>query len=381
MRTQQRFTASETDRRSGALTSIHPKFAVKTNHAEEAMHCLEAMHDEVSAKGRSILPTSAELDQQEGLLHDARNLIGTIGIYCDLLSMPGVLQSKHRCYADELRLLGRRSGTLIGRIMEQRKPSSARKVLAKGVGAGDAWETRVSRSLALTKLRAAGGEQAESPAGQPGPVSLRTIVERCAGLLSQVADGRTIEVSYGEAASMESPASEETVQRILLNLVSNSAVAMRGPEGMHGGKGEAKSKVARSAIVERIADRTADETPGAIRIGVGVLNNRINDHKPWPLRRLRLTVEDCGCGMTAEQLERMLRGGRAPSRGRSGIGFHVVRDLLAASRGDLRVMSAPGIGTRVQIEWPMMARTQVDAGPVTGQRCDLAAGEERGARC
>jgi signal transduction histidine kinase len=210
---------------------------------------------------------------------------------------------------------------------------------------------------------------------------LRTIVERCSGLLSQVADGRTIEVSYGKAASAASPASEEAAQRILLNLVSNSAAAMRGAEGMRDGKGEAKGKVARSAVMERIADRTADETPGAIRIGVGVLINRAQDPRPWPLRRLRLTVEDCGCGMTAEQLERMLSGTRAPSRGRNGIGFHVVRELVAASRGDLRVMSAPGIGTRVQIEWPVMAWTQVDAEPVTGQRGDRAAGDERGTRC
>jgi signal transduction histidine kinase len=328
------------------------------------------------------MPTGAEMARQEGLLHDARNLMGTIGIYCDLLSMPGVLQAKHRCYAEELRLLGARCGTLLGRMMERRMHSPrARKELAEGAGTGDAWETRVSRSLALAKLRAAGGEQTERAGGQPGPVSLRTIVERCSGLLSQVADGRTIEVSYGEAASAASPASEEAAQRILLNLVSNSAAAMRGAEGMRGGNGEARGKVARAAVVERIADRTSDETLGAIRIGVGVLINRAQDPRSWPLRRLRLTVEDCGCGMTAEQLERLLNGTRAPSRGRHGIGFHVVRELVAASRGDLRVMSAPGIGTRVQIEWPVMAWTQVDAEPVTGQRGDRAACDERGTRC
>ena len=62
--------------------------------------------------------------------------------------------------------------------------------------------------------------------------------------------------------------------------------------------------------------------------------------------------------MTAEELERILSVTRAPSRGRHGIGFRVVRDLVAASGGDLRVMSAPGIGTRVQIEWPVTAMAQ-----------------------
>jgi hypothetical protein len=57
--------------------------------------------------------------------------------------------------------------------------------------------------------------------------------------------------------------------------------------------------------------------------------------------------------MFREQLERLLCGTGEPSRSNHGIGFRVVRELVAASHGDLRVMSAPGIGTRVQIEWPM----------------------------
>jgi len=131
------------------------------------------------------------------------------------------------------------------------------------------------------------------------------------------------------------------------------------------------------SVVEKIADRTADETPGSIRIGVGVLINRVDDPKPWPLRRVRLTVEDSGCGMTAEQLERILSGCRAPSRGRHGIGFRVVRELVAASAGDLRVMSAPGIGTRVQIEWPVTAVLQEDAAQRNSESCGATASGQR----
>jgi signal transduction histidine kinase len=98
-----------------------------------------------------------------------------------------------------------------------------------------------------------------------------------------------------------------------------------------------------------------ETAPASIRIGVGVLANRVGDPKPWPFRRVRLTVEDAGCGMTQEQLERLLSFGRAPARGGHGIGFRVVRELVAGSDGDLRVMSVPGSGTCVQIEWPMHA--------------------------
>ena len=55
----------------------------------------------------------------EDLLLDARNLMSILGLYCDLLASPGVLQPEHRKYADDLRLVGTRSEALIGRLMEQ----------------------------------------------------------------------------------------------------------------------------------------------------------------------------------------------------------------------------------------------------------------------
>ena len=307
---------------------------------------------------RSCLGAGAETFQDEGLLHDARNLMGTIGLYCDLLSMPDVLKPEHRHYAEELRMLGTRSGALIQRLLEypMQSPLTQRQS-PQGPVAGAAWQAGAVCSLALEKVRAAEGGAVEPPA----PVSLRTIIERCSGLLSQVAGGRMIEVSYGTAASFPVSVGGEAVERILVNLVRNSAEAMRGQERSGGRAGDAMGSALRGKVLEKIADGTADETPGAIRIGVGVLVNRIDDTRPWPLRRVRLTVEDSGCGMVPEQIERILSGYRAPSRGIHGIGLRVVRELVAASAGDLRVMSAPGIGTRVQIEWPVTAGLQKDA--------------------
>jgi signal transduction histidine kinase len=157
-----------------------------------------------------------------------------------------------------------------------------------------------------------------------------------------VAGGRRIEVSYGPAASAPVAADQEDIERILVNLVSNSAAALEGREGT--GRERSPVRVAR--------ERTADQSPDAIHIAIGVLQSRVGDARPWPFRRVRLTVEDFGCGMTSEQLERLLRGNRSPSRGHRGIGFRIVRELVEAGGGDLRVMSASGLGTRVQIEWP-----------------------------
>jgi len=222
----------------------------------------------------------------------------------------------------------------------------------------------VNDTIAGNKL-AEGNSLVESPACLPGVVSLRTILEHCLGLLSRVADGRVIEVSYGDAASTPVLVSEESVERILVNLVRNAASAMRRP-GQRSSK--EKGMAAQSTVLEKREDRTGDETPGAIRIGVGVMISRVQDAQPWPLRSVRLTVEDSGRGMTADQLERILSVTRAPTRGRHGIGFRVVCELVAASCGDLRVMSAPGIGTRVQIEWPVTAILQEKA---AGKSCTM----------
>jgi signal transduction histidine kinase len=327
---------------------------------------------------------------EEGLLHDARNLMGTLGLYCDLLSTPGVLKPEHRHYAEEVRVLGARSVAMIQQLME---PSL--QVLG---AATCSWPNNLPKA-------AAGGPAQVVEAGTPGiagsygtetaasPVSLRSIVERCSGLLGRVADGKPIEISYGAAASVPVRVEEESVERILINLVRNSAAALgertagrnlpSNPGGTSAGAAVCAAarnpaSTPRGSVRETIADPTADETPGSIRIGVGLLVNRVGDLKPWPFRRVRLTVEDSGCGMPLEQLERLLSGGRAPSRGSHGIGFRVVRELVVASAGDLRIMSAPGVGTRVQIEWPMDAAHPKQATESPGLR---GAGGDRRQSC
>ena len=264
--------------------------------------------------------------QSDGLLHDARNLMGTLGLYCDLLSMPGVLKPEHREYANDLRLVGTHSGALIERLAEQltqeRVDGCGRAVRSRSMDANPTASTGMQMARIVSAPR-------------PAPVSLRRTIERCLGLLSRVACGRCVEVDYGEAAAAPVAVDEEAVERIVVNLVRNAAAALaeQGAAAQGGaGAGEVRQGLA------------------AIRITVGALVNRVGDPRPWPFRRVRLTVDDCGIGMDPDQLERLLRG--SPPRGGHGIGFRVVRELVATSGGELRVKSAPGVGTCVQIEWP-----------------------------
>ena len=287
-----------------------------------------------SVRGPLPCPATA---QDEGLLHDARNLMGALGLYCDLLAMPGVLKPEHSHYSEEMRLLGTRSGSLIESMMQSLAARGETDGGCVGVGGPEP----PARARAGIELRAMG------PASALQPVSLRAVVERRLGLLCQVAGGRAIEVNYGPAAAIPVRIAGEAMERILVNLVGNAAAAL-------------------------------GETPGAIRIGVGLLVNRVGDASPWPFRRVRFAVEDSGCGMTPERLGRLLCAGRTPSRGGHGIGFRVVQELVAATDGDLRVMSTPGIGTRVQIEWPVATMDAMDAVDTDLARGDVSAVGYRG---
>jgi len=275
----------------------------------------------------------------EGLLHDARNLMGTIGLYCDLLSMPGVLKPEHREYPEELRLLGARSKSLIDHLMqslfalEDKCTAPANSPRADGAD--------VSSRGGVKKSEAGGGS--EDTVKQ---VSLRSVVERCSGLLNRVANGRLIEIEYGPAAALAVSVRDEVVERILVNLVRNAAAAVG----------------AKSFVSDQSAVINSENSGLAIRILVGPLASSVGEHKPWPFQWVRLVVEDAGRGMNPQQLEQLLTGTGTRSRGGHGIGFGVVRDLVAASEGEIRVMSELDIGTRVQIEWPIVAMAEAGNG-------------------
>jgi len=296
MRAKQSSAASAIHSRAGTFTLPLPMAILASPVMQTRPRTLRGTADVPGQTGEGVA-------QGAGLLHDTRNLLGALGLYCDLLSRPNVLKPEHRHYAEELRLVFLRSRSMMERLLASPAQPS--------------------------------GAAGKTPA-RARPVSLRMIVERCSGLLSQVAEGRTIELNYGPAAAMPVLVDEESVERILLNLVRNAATALdrrplvEGDRSTHDGAG--------------------DDAQGAIRIGVGQLANRVGGPRPFPFERVRLTVEDSGCGMAQKQLEGVLGWGLTSPDTR-GIGLRVVRELVSASHGEFSAMSSPGLGTRIQVEW------------------------------
>ncbi len=69
-----------------------------------------------------------------------------------------------------------------------------------------------------------------------------------------------------------------------------------------------------------------------------------------PRRRVVMTVRDRGCGMDQAAVRRLMAGGISVANGR-GLGFRVVRELVAMSGGCLNVESQLEVGTSISVEW------------------------------
>ncbi len=157
---------------------------------------------------------------------------------------------------------------------------------------------------------------------------LPNVVDRCKGLLSRVA-GRTVEIQYGVGAFEPVKVPAEAVERILTNLVKNAA--------------EATAWV--GAITVQVVGATEYDESGEVR------------------RRVVMTVRDRGCGMDAAAVRRLMQGtGVSPVNGR-GLGFRVVRELVALSGGCLNIESQPEVGTSISTEW--YAAKELEAGRQT----------------
>ncbi len=234
----------------------------------------------------------AAADVDDGLLHDAGNLIGAVGLYCDLLSMPHVLRPEHRHYADELRLLGERSAAMIEQLIERR------------IGEWGEASALLASSAQPQPQRPDAAPSASRPA--KGALGLRPAVERCAGLLRGIAGKQAVQFLYGEAAALPVRVPADSVERILINLVRNAAAALA-------------------------------PIRGGIRIGVGLLpGNGDGIMRPWPFQRVRLTVEDFGRGMAPEEVNSFSQ--RAPwgpaPRDRLSRGARTGRSLRRRALGD-----------------------------------------------
>jgi signal transduction histidine kinase len=267
-------------------------------------------------------------DSRGELAHDARNMVTALSLYCDLLEEPGVLNAAHRHYASELRLVAEASRRLVEKLALLDSGGEA----APGTTRIPAFQARVCPEIAQTHPAAA-TRQAEFNAGalNAGPVfggligDLREELLSSRGLLAAIA-GPSVTVGIAaDGGARPVRMSGENLIRTLVNLVKNSAESIIG-----GGR-----------IDLRLAEQR--EPGGAVRA-------------------LVLTLEDTGCGIPPEFLEKIFdpgftthAGGQQDGgwmSGHRGLGLAITRSIVTAAGGRIHAENRTPQGTRFVIELP-----------------------------
>ncbi len=184
------------------------------------------------------------------------------------------------------------------------------------------------------------GLRPDHTAGHPlaGAYELADVVEQLRPLLPGLV-GTQVQLVYelGRGARTSRLARDE-VERILLNLISNS--------------------------------RDAIETGGTVRIAVDTciqLEDQRGAQSPPPAGSwARLTVTDDGVGMPSVDRARAFDPGFTTKRAtqHSGLGLATVRDTVTAAGGVIGIASAPGRGTTVEIYLPLAAQEAVRLQPL-----------------
>ncbi len=193
----------------------------------------------------------------------------------------------------------------------------------------DALQVRraTERAATLTRqLLAVGRRQVM----QPRVLDLNDLVRRLEGLMGRLA-GEHITLDLALAADLwPVEADPGQLEQVLINLVVNARDAM--PMG--------------GTVVIETANVTQPLEPATVVTG------------PVPVPGVRLTVADTGAGMSADTLSRIFDPffTTKPVGQGTGLGLPTAQGIVQQSRGELRVNSAPGAGTRIDVVLPPSAR-------------------------
>jgi signal transduction histidine kinase len=115
-------------------------------------------------------------------------------------------------------------------------------------------------------------------------------------------------------------------------------------------------------ILTNLVKNAAEATPwvGAISIHVEGVLERADGESEEGRRRVVMTVRDRGCGMDQAAIRRLMQAGGISSASGRGLGFRVVRELVAMSGGCLNVESQVDVGTSISAEWYAVKQTEAE---------------------
>ena len=258
--------------------------------------------------------------------HDARNMVTALGLYCDLLEEPGVLNLAFHHYASELRLVATASRRLVEKLLALDARLDTRIApdagLFRAIGATRTGDQpldagRLERSRRWDLL----------PAVPIENLAAELLANR--NLLSALA-GPSIALTVDvEGGALPVRLSGEDLTRILVNLVKNAAEAM----------------------------------PAAGRIAIGLHEFHSGaELPPW----LLLTVEDNGPGIPVKALDKIFASGyttrqsgaTAPAghgwpASHRGLGLSITRSIVEAAGGRIHAANRAPSGACFKMELPV----------------------------
>jgi signal transduction histidine kinase len=248
------------------------------------------------------------------LAHDARNWLTALQVYCDLLRSPGAVAHPYQPWIEELSGAVERGKGLVLSLLDSLQPPAH----------SDAGSVH--------------GPEAEKTA-----VDIGAVLTRQLPLFRHLAgDNIQVEVDAPEQLG-NARLGEETLERILQNLVHNAIEAM--PRGgrlrvyaRHSSRGHSRRVQGRNARGRSTRERN---TKGG------------NAKKPSILLR----VSDTGTGIAPELLPRIFEAGVSGKtgknrRGNRGFGLAIVRELVEQAGGTVQAHSRAGQGACFEVMLP-----------------------------
>jgi two-component system, NtrC family, sensor kinase len=177
----------------------------------------------------------------------------------------------------------------------------------------------------------------------PRPVPVEPILTRVVDLLEPLAARRQVRLgAHVPPAVAPLLADPDQLQQVLLNLVTNALDAT-----------PADGKVWLSA---------ADDHPSPSSPAPDARPHISRGQAATPC--VILQIEDTGCGIPPDRLEKIFEPffSTKERRGGTGLGMAIVEDIVRVHRGAIEIESAEGHGTTIRLRWPAASAEQAVTG-------------------
>lgn len=306
----------------------------------------EATSEAERRRVESVVETLATLrnngESLAEIAHDARNMVTTLGLYCDLLEEPNVLAPSFAHYGGELRLVAAASRRLVEKLVTLDNRAAMQSSWSRGnARAPGLWPPTLPGSRS-SRSNLHSDDMSSTPVACLAAELLAT-----RNLLAALAGPAIALTVIAEGGALPARITGEDLTRVLVNLVKNAVQAMPS-----GGRIEINLRVEQDAGQLQVQGHSPAEAAGNIA------------------PRLVLTVEDKGPGIPPDALEKIFESGyslHAPAAAghgvesgpwtasHRGLGLGISRSIVEAAGGRMYAENRATGGARIVMELPVDA--------------------------